>query len=399
MKNLNTSLGVILLMLLMTAGAAAQTPMAGANIGQRITPDDARMVARGGWGMAVADTTHPGFKNIASLTYLRHMVLKYTGYGELADSEGPEGVRQTSGVYSPGLQFALPVKKNRLGITAGFSMNGSTRWDSQDTTSWVVDGSVIEGGTVAIREGTRFKVPLGVAWRPFGRMSFAAAVNLESGSILENVNEAFDEVGVDPTFKETKDLFRGTSYTLGVLWKPFERLSMGASWTPAYDLGVDRTVQVVGVTSRHTESWDMHMPEEYMAGFQLRFAKRWQIGADAQYMPFSNFSGNDAWAADMEDEQTLGFGLERLKANERRAGMKNLPLRLGANYHRWGYRVGGEPIDEYTASIGTGFAFGQDLGQLDLSFSYGVIGDLEKNGVKSDVYRLGISITGLEAWW
>ncbi len=25
--------------------------------------------------------------------------------------------------------------------------------------------------------------------------------------------------------------------------------------------------------------------------------------------------------------------------------------------------------------------------------------NLEKNGVQSDVYRLGVSITGLEAWW
>ncbi len=398
---MNTTLGLVVavVLVLLATGAMAQTPFAGANVGQRISPDDARMVGRGGWGMAVADTTHPGFKNIASLTYLRHVVLKYTGYGEVTDSDNGTDGRNTSGVYSPGLQFALPVMKNRLGVTAGFSMNGSTRWDSQDASAWAVGDTIIDGGTVVIREGTRFKVPLGVAWRPVGGLSVSGAVNLESGSILENFNEGFDSVGVDPTFKETKDLFKGTSFTLGVLWKPFDRLSMGASWTPAYDLGVDRTVTVAGVTTRFKDSWDMHMPEEYMAGFQFRFTNRWQIGADAQYMPFTEFSGNDDWAADMEDEQMLGFGLERMKANQRRAGLSNLPLRLGANYHRWGYRVGGEPIDEYTVSMGTGFAFGRGLGQLDISFSYGVIGDMDKNGVQSDVYRMGVSVTGLEAWW
>jgi hypothetical protein len=116
-------------------------------------------------------------------------------------------------------------------------------------------------------------------------------------------------------------------------------------------------------------------------------------------MPFTDFSGNDKWAAEMYDEYTVGFGLERRKANVRRAGMSNLPLRLGYNVHRWAYGLGGEAIDEHTWSVGTGFAFAGDLGQLDLSVSYGVIGDQERNGVQSDVWRLGISFTGLEAWW
>ncbi len=136
-----------------------------------------------------------------------------------------------------------------------------------------------------------------------------------------------------------------------------------------------------------------------MAGFQFRFTDRWQIGADVQYMPFSKFTGNDTWANDMEDELIFGTGMERLKANERRGGLGNLPLRLGANYHRWAYQVGGNQIEEYTFSIGTGFAFARELGQLDVSASYGIIGDLEKNGMRSEVFRLGVSITGLENWW
>ncbi len=401
MKNLVIRTGVSLVvgLLLGAAGAVAQTPMAGTNIGQRINPDDARMVARGGWGMAIADSTHPGFKNTASLSYLRHFVLKYTGYGELAESETEAGSRRMSGVYSPGLQFALPVIKSRLALTAGFSMTGSTRWDAQRDTSYALADSFTNGGVSLTREGTRFKVPLGIGWRVFGGLSISGAANLESGSILENVNEGFTAPRVDPNLKETKDLFRGTSYTLGMLWKPFDRLQLGASWTPAHNLKVDRQVTAVGVTARHKETWDMGMPDEYMAGFQLRFTNRWQIGADAQYMPFSEFSGNDAWAAEMQDEYTLGIGLEHLKANERHGGLGNLPLRLGANYHRWAYGLGGEPLDEYTVSIGTGFAFAQELGQLDVSFSYGIIGEVEKNGVESEVYRLGISITGLEAWW
>ncbi len=382
------------------SGAAwAQTPMAAHNLGQRVVPDDARMVGRGGWGMATADTTHPGFKNLASLSYLRHIVVKYTGYGELADAESPQGARRTSGVYSPGLQLALPVIKNRLGVTMGFSMNGSSRWDARVDTSFALADSQIGGGVVLARKGTRFKVPLGVAWRVRSGLSLAGAVNLESGSSLQNVNEAFRERGFDTNFKETRDLFSGTSYTVAALWRPTGRLSVGASWTPAFDLRVERQVKAVGVSSHYQTGWDSHLPDEYMAGFQLRLSKRWQLGADAQYMPFTQFRGRDSWASEIVDEKTVGLGFERRRAHQRRGGLNNLPFRFGVGHHRWGYRVGGAELDDYSVSVGTGFAFAGDLGQLDLSLSYVVIGDLAKNGVQSRVYRLGVSITGLEAWW
>ena len=400
MKRLILRAGLLGTVLLGAAAASAQTPMAARNIGQRIIPDDARMIGRGGWGMAVADTTHPGFKNLASLSYLRDVALKYSGYGELVDSKSVQGDRRTSAAYSPGIQMALPLIKNRLSLTAGFSMNGSTRWDAEIDSIWTLpDSTTVSGGISMERQGTRFKVPLGVAWRVAGGLSVAGAVNLESGSILQDYDVGFLYADTEPIFKETKDLFQGTSYTLAVLWQPLERLSFGASWTPAFDLDVDRQVKEAGVSARYKTSYTMHLPDEYMAGTRLRFTKRWQVGADVQYMPYTEFSGNDAWAAEMDDEYTVGFGLERLRAKERRGGLKNLPLRLGANFHRWGYEVGGAPIEERTYSIGTGFGFANDLGQLDISFSYGIIGDEATNGVQSEVYRLGISFTGLEAWW
>ena len=95
--------------LVLGAGLArAQTPFAATNIGQRIRPDDARVIARGGWGMAVADTSHPGFKNQASLTYLRHVALRYTGYGERTTSTTASGER-SGGSPRPYWRSAAPT--------------------------------------------------------------------------------------------------------------------------------------------------------------------------------------------------------------------------------------------------------------------------------------------------
>ncbi len=252
----------VLVLALLASNANAQNPMAGTNIGQRINPDDARMIARGGWGMAVADTTHPGFKNLASLTYLRHVTIKYTGFGELAKVKSTGSERDVSGVYTPGIQFALPVIKNRLAVTSGFSMNRSSRWESTRDSTWSMAGDSVDGVILESRSGTRFKVPVAVAMRLPRGLSLAAGLNLEFGSTLENVSELFDTDGVDPNLKETKDLYSGNSVTLGALWRPYPRLSMGASWTPGYDLEVDRQIKSVGVTARYDATWTMSLPDE-----------------------------------------------------------------------------------------------------------------------------------------
>ena len=101
----------------------------------------------------------------------------------------------------------------------------------------------------------------------------------------------------------------------------------------------------------------------------------------------------------MQDEYAWTAGLERVQAGERRGGANNLPLRLSTGYHRWAYEIGGQPVDEWTWAGGTGFPFRGDMGQLDVALSYSTIGAREKNGHESSVWRLTVSVTGLERWW
>lgn len=144
--------------------AAAQTPFAIYNIGQRTVTDDARMVARGGWGMAVDDPINPGFKNIASLSSLTHLALKFTGFGDKMESEDTRGQRMNSRVFVPDVRVAGPVFKGRVTLTAGFVVNRSSQYHTLADTSWgwVWEDSV-SGDIQFDRVGNRFRVPLGGA--------------------------------------------------------------------------------------------------------------------------------------------------------------------------------------------------------------------------------------------
>jgi hypothetical protein len=386
--------------------AAAQSPFAMGNIGQRTGTDDARMVARGGWGMAVSDSLNPGFKNLASLYSLRHLVLKFTGYGDKIESRDTNGERMNSRVFAPDIRVAGPVYKERLVLTAGFQVHRSTQYHTYLDTTWAeVWADSIVGNDQFVRIGNRFRVPLGGALKIMSGIAISGAVNIEAGSLKGTVNNFFTNPSnnsgpfYQTNVKETYDEFHGTSQTWGLLLEPFSWLQAGASWTPAHNIEANRKVTHFGVTGRSLSTYTMKMPDEYMAGIQLRPLGRLRLGADGQFQEFSKFTGPEEWMADMEDEYTLSVGLERMQGRERRGGLSNLPLRVGASLRRWAYRVGGAAVDEKTVSLGTGFLFGQNLGELDVALSYGIIGELEKNGLESEIWRLTITVTGLERWW
>ena len=400
--------GLILLLSLVIFPVAvtAQTPFALVNIGQRIDVDDARMVGRGGWGMAVNDSLHPGFKNLAGLSSLRHVAIKFTGYGDHVTSREGAAERSTNRTISPDIRAALPVIKSRLALSAGFAVSRSNQYRTLMEETWFAWDDTLTGNEQFIREGTLWSVPLGLSLRLLPGLSVGGTLGLERGTIRESVTNFFitpsTARGV-PLYlangRTRDDEFSGTAYTLSVVLSPWKHLNLGGSWRLAHDLEVSRKVEMGGVASRYRETLTYHFPDEYRAGFDFNPGGRWHLGGDFQYMSFGDFSGRDDWAADMEDEFTIGAGLERSQQYERHGGMNNLPLRLGFQYRQWGYRVGGNPVKEKFISVGTGFPFRNRMGYLDLALSFGIIGDQADNGYESKVWRFSMSFTGLEKWW
>ena len=413
-RGIRRILAAVALALLAAAPAVAQTPFALQNIGQRLETDDARMVGRG-FGMTVTDSLHPGFKNLASLSSLRHVVISFTGYGERTDSEGDGVPRRTHRTFTPDVRLGLPVFKNRLAVTAGFKVYRSSEYVTREFQSWYAWDDSLWGYEEFTREGSVFDVPLGMALRVVGNLSVAGALNLVNGTLTESLGNFYlwpftlgnfgQEIPIyQPSRRVDRQTYDGTSYTLAGLWAPFSgRVRFGASWTAAHDIDVHSVILLEGVSGRAEGEYTMHIPDEYLAGVQLGLFGRWTVGGDARYQDFRDYSGivtaEQDWAAQMVEEYEYSVGLERTRAFVRRGGWGNLPFRLAAAYRRWGYTIGGSPIDQRTFSVGTGFPFRGNLGQLDLALSWSTVGDLAANGYKSEIWRLTFSIVGLEEWW
>jgi hypothetical protein len=403
----------VLLATFLAGDATAQTPFALVNMGQDVWVPDARIAGRGGWGMTVADTLSLGFKNIAGLASNPFLGIQLTGYGEVVDSQEGENTRTTSRAFAPNFRVSVPIKPGRVAITAGFKSRRSTTWGTREDKDWEVEDGTLSGFEIFDRKGTLWEVPLGASLRLGRFLSFGGTVNLVRGSVTQTRSAVFvtlnrgpDSTGVDVivpspylrSVEEQKDTYSGTSYTASALLDFFGFLRFGAAYTPEHDVSLERKISLGGVGPRFNDAYTMRFPAEYQAGAELRVG-RWRLGGDAEYQEYSQLTGQPEWEPDLEDAWTVSAGIERKLGRARRGGFGNLPLRLGASLRRWSYRVGGEPVDERSVSVGTGFAFEGGRGQLDLAVTYGTIGDLEKNGRTSEYWRLTLSVTGLERWW
>jgi hypothetical protein len=410
MRHLMIRLLAALALLLLAGTSLAQTPLALRNLGQRIDPEDARMVGRGGWGMALSDSLNPGFKNLAGLSSLRMVAVKFTGFGDHVTSEdGLGNERTTNRTFSPDIRAALPIIKGKLAFSTGFEITRSNQYSTLKEMTWYAWDDTLTGNEQFIREGTLWSVPFGLSWEVRPGLSVAGTVGLVRGTIRESVVQEFQTpntgavVNPAPLYgtnaRVQEDEFTGTATTLSVLARPFPGFSLGASWRQNHSLDVDRKVSLGNVGERYFDEWAYNFPDEYRVGMQWRIKGRWHLGADYQAMEFTDYHGRDDWKDDLGDEYTLNVGLEREQGFERHAGSANLPLRLGYQYRQWGYRVAGEPVTEQFFSVGTGFPFRRKMGNLDVALSYGIIGDTTDNGVSSKVWRFTMSFTGLERWW
>lgn len=401
--------------------ARAQTPFALESVGQRLAEGDARMLGRGGWGLTIADSLHPGFKNAASTAWVRHVSLSLTGYGETGSHEDGVHSRSTSRTYLPDVRLAVPLRKGELSFSTGFKLERSSGWHTSVDSTWVAwDGfeswgfsaDTLGGNVQFEREGSVFKVPLALAWRATPALAGAVALNLERGSLRESIADYYlsptTAAGV-PFYRSViavgEDQFSGTSATLSALFTPRPDLRLGVTWTGSHTVDARRKAEVGGVAARSLEEFEITRPSELAVGVSAPLGGRWEAGLDYRRQDWGRFAAPAAWLAQPDWQEQLGeelqwgFGLERRRGTVRRGGWSNLPLRVGAGWHRWPYRVGGNEVVERTISVGTGFPLRGEGGTLDVALSWGQVGDEAENGLSSSYLRLAVSVTGLEAWW
>lgn len=245
------------LILLVTTSAHAQNPFVLVGPGADVSQGSARVAGRGGWGMAESDTLSPSFVNPASLADLHHFAVMFGGFGETSRSDGYGAERRSNRAFLPEIRVALPLRDGRLALQSGFSVRRSAQYRTEVATSWEwidLDDSltVINGYERVIREGTMFRVPLGLSWRATSWLAVGAGADWVRGPVREELAQVFADTfgSVLPNTRIEELVIDGFTPSLSLLLQPRGPFALGVAYSPAYDADLERTLSLGGVAGR-----------------------------------------------------------------------------------------------------------------------------------------------------
>jgi len=279
---------------LFAAAALGGAPLTLRANGMRLLSQDGFATARGEAFVATADNPSAIYYNPAGITQLEGGNLRAGIYGIYLDPSyrpppgAPNGgntyhienklaaVPQSFYTYTP---EGLPLSVG-LGIYSPFGLG--VRWP-QDT-----------GFRSVATKGRLTYITLNpvVAWEPVPGFSIAG------GAMANYVNMNLEQ-GLLGTESPFANFFRfkgdgwSVGYNLGLLWKPHEKVAIGAALRGAATVTIDGQTEfeqqpIMPPTERSAQA-DFKFPLGIVAGISYRPTPEWNLEIDAEYTDWSSF--------------------------------------------------------------------------------------------------------------
>lgn len=231
-----------------------------------------------------------------------------------------------------------------------------------------------------------------------GRTSAGVSFDIYLGSREEiRAIETLDALGRSLSTADTlvRD-FAGAGLTLGIERGLGEGLRVGAS----YRLRPTITSEVTdasgeGLIGRESQ---LDLPDELMVAAAARLSSQVEVGALVRTSGWGGFESDARTAGDFTNAVEIGGGVEY--APQSRTALllgPQAPLRAGFRWRRLPVEVDGEPVREWTTSLGHGRSFG-GRSRIDLVLEYGERGSVEANGLSERFLRFGVGVAAFEQW-
>jgi len=451
----------VVALVLASAGAWAQLEITSS---PNVVGSGARALGMGSAFIAIADDATAASWNPGGLTQLERpelsLVYSYKWLGE----------DFSSGLY-PGLggdyevnfneinyaSFVYPIRRTIGGRNLVLSLNYQRKYDfDRDITATYRDATALGFGSSAVLTNTvdySQRGGLSTISPAFGieltqRLSVGMVVNIWNESLLPDngwkVRQTFRSRGVvngapfsglraQTQVAEDYENFRGTNFTLGMLYKPTERFSIGAVYNSKFTADVDYSrsafSRVAGVPFFRTQTnrkMEYVFPSALGIGLAYRFPndkltlsfdvtrREWKQfvihdpdNPNALLRRRSGVTGQPASEATVKPTYTVRLGAEYVFVNETKPIQNFLPsLRAGIFYdpepsgnrqNRF-FALGpntlgkgdGKPDDYFGVALGTGVLIKNRV-NLDAAYVY-----RWGRGVRSDTFGLGYTDADVE---
>lgn len=379
--------------LALPAGAGAQESVFNlGGFGLPASGEGLRGRALGGAGLAL-DGPVFSVENPAGLSRFRSAGIYLSILGQQTEIEAREGTGEFDDVVFPMGQVVVPVG-NRFSLAVGYSQ--FLDFDAGLESVIVMDGDSVpvsldaEGGLSTISPAAAYSID--------GRTRVGLSLDVYLGS-----REAVRTIGLDEVETgalQTADTlardFRAIGATLGVERDLGSRFRVSA----AYRMRPTVTSEITqapgeGLVGRET---DLEIPDEMMLGAAARVSQSVLIAAAVRGSAWGDFETEGVPEGRMADALEFGGGLE-WRPERALFGLlaREAPLRIGARWRRLPLELEGEPVTEWSGTLGYGRRFG-GRSAIDVTFEFGTRGALEDNGLSESFLRLGVGLSTFEEW-
>jgi hypothetical protein len=141
------------------------------------------------------------------------------------------------------------------------------------------------------------------------------------------------------------------------------------------------------------------MPYSWGLGFSVGVTKRLVVAFDYDRANWSTFSFSREGNQGFRDETTVALGMELNLSDKRRdSWLKKSSVRTGYRFRALPMMAGGVGVGERIFTAGWGFPIGKGIGRLDIGAEIGSRGDIDENGMRERLFRLGVSLSAFEKW-
>jgi hypothetical protein len=293
--------------------------------------------------------------------------------------------------------FSLALKL-RKGLGLGFILAPYSRVEF----SYGWDGEIDGASYYQTFQGngglSRASLHLGWSLGQWGKVGLGPSIIW--GQVEELRGSYFDASGFqDVEFLNVKQWLAFTG-TAGLLLRPHNRLTIGATYEPEVPVNLDQIYAYTGEDSTVIVETEYRMAAHYGFGLSYLFSPRWLTALQATYSPWGELTDLPEGPTDYQDAYSLSAGVEWSPGNwDDDWFLKRLQYRFGGRYENGYVESQNSSIESYTASAGISVPFSGGRGRLDFALEYGQRGDLSVNGGQENIIKFHMGLNLGESWF
>lgn len=326
-----------------------------------------------------------------------------------------QGRTETSVFSANHFQLQLPIKKNKIGISASVTPLTRSNYNFITRKTWNVGGQIDTANVQNLGSGGINSIELGLGWEISRNFSVGYAGSLVLASLENNITTVFEESeyqSVEYTMQTSGTGFGnrfGALITLPNLLRERDYLRIGATVNLPVVLNAERIQQSdKQIGSSATESitvrdgrglgdGKLRLPLELSGGLTYQASPGVSFTTEALYEKWSNFeydfNAGIQQDGELVDRYKAAFGVRYFPfASGSNNFLSQFKYRAGLSYDSGHLNIDGKRIETILLSAGLGIPSPNSNSSIDISFHYGMRGTEAQNLVKESIWGLKLSI-------